>query len=177
MTIDDLCHIEGIKQLKARYCRLIDSRAWDQFADLFVEDATFEGFKIVPAGIDAAGFVSKLREALEGSLTVHHCHTPEIRLIGSDAAIGIWAMTDVVEWPEPKAVPVAPMAKGFVGYGFYEERYQRIEGVWRIAFMRLARTRVDPIEPDYREPPYDPFAHLGGFTRPNPNFLEEGRAA
>lgn len=173
MTIDDLPHIEAIKQLKARYCRLIDSRAWDQLADLFIEDATFEGFKIVSADVDVAGFVAQLRGALQGSLTVHHCHMPEIKLTGSDAAVGIWAMTDVVEWPEARAVPVAAMAKGFVGYGFYEERYQHTARGWRIASMRLARTRVDPIEPDYREPPYDPFARLDGFARPNPNFLEE----
>lgn len=171
MTNEDLAHIEAIKQLKARYCRLIDSRAWSRLEEQFAPDAQFEGFRIVSEGVDAAGFVSELAAALGGSLTVHHCHTPEIQITGAGSAAGIWAMMDIVEWPEERPVAVSPSAIGFRGYGFYEERYGLIDGLWRISFMRLTRTRVDPITRSGRDPSYDPFSHLGDFTGPDPDWL------
>jgi hypothetical protein len=41
---------------------------------------------------------------------------------------------------------------GFYGTGFYEERYRWDGGQWRIAFLRLTRTRFepDPLRPAVR---------------------------
>ena len=38
MELTDLLEIEQIKQLKARYFRLMDQKRWDEFAQLFTED-------------------------------------------------------------------------------------------------------------------------------------------
>lgn len=38
MTLEQLIEIEEIKQLKARYFRLIDLGKWDEFAELLTED-------------------------------------------------------------------------------------------------------------------------------------------
>ena len=32
-----LCEIEAIKQLKARYCRYLDTKQWDDWRQLFTE--------------------------------------------------------------------------------------------------------------------------------------------
>jgi hypothetical protein len=46
---------------------------------------------------------------------------------------------------------------GFQGYGHYEDRYAREEGVWRISASRLTRIKIVPLAggfpPFYRERP------------------------
>jgi len=37
-TVQMLWDVEQIKQLKARYFRLLDTKDWDGFADLFTDD-------------------------------------------------------------------------------------------------------------------------------------------
>ena len=61
MDVDQLMEIEQIKQLKARYFRLMDKKLWDQWGDVFTVDATlqygpgheevFEGKKAIIGGI------------------------------------------------------------------------------------------------------------------------------
>ena len=88
-------------------------------------------------GRDAiVAFVSK---SLVGAQSVHHGHTPEIDLLGSNTARGIWAMDDYVEWP----VDDQGRRRGLKGYGHYEEEYLREDGEWRISRARLVRIRVD----------------------------------
>ncbi len=41
-TLEQLNDIEDIKQLKARYCRLIDQKRWDELEADFVPTATIE---------------------------------------------------------------------------------------------------------------------------------------
>ena len=38
MNADTIADIEEIKQLKARYFRLMDTKQWDEWADLFTDD-------------------------------------------------------------------------------------------------------------------------------------------
>ena len=35
--------LDAIHQLKARYCRFIDTKQWDRLASVFTADARFEG--------------------------------------------------------------------------------------------------------------------------------------
>ncbi len=85
--------------------------------------------------------VDSVSGALVGTQTVHHGHMPEIELTGPDAATGIWAMADYVEWPQPEGEDRV----GLRGYGHYVEEYVREDGEWRIARSRLDRLRVDPL--------------------------------
>lgn len=126
--------VESIKQLKARYLRLIDTKQWDELRLLFTADARFETGRGVFADPDS--FVGSLRDLLAGAVTVHHGHTPEIVFHGPIIARAIWAMYDLVEWPDGDH-------DGFSGYGHYEEEYRKEGDEWRIAFLRLTRLRVD----------------------------------
>jgi hypothetical protein len=139
--LQQLLDIEEIKQLKARYFRMLDRKDWDGFGLVFTRDAVLEVPEVdmIVHGRDA--IVASVREALTGARTVHHGHMPEISLTGNDIATGTWAMFDYVEWPGPgSGEPV-----GLQGYGHYVEEYVREDGHWRIARSRLERLRVDPL--------------------------------
>jgi uncharacterized protein (TIGR02246 family) len=136
-----LADIEAIKQLKARYFRLMDQKRWDEWAMVFSTDAHL----VVPEGaVDERGreaVVASVSGVLEGVRTVHHGHMPEIEITGPDTATGTWAMFDYVEFP---ASPDGGRV-GLQGYGHYTEEYVREDGAWRIASLHLSRLRIDPL--------------------------------
>jgi len=136
-----LLDIEQIKQLKARYFRLVDAKQWDDWALVFATDAVVEipEGDLVFRGRDE--IVANISTVMEELRTVHHGHMPEIEITGDATARGIWAMYDYVEWPEQDGKRV-----GLHGYGHYVEEYVREEGEWRIARTRLERLRVDPLD-------------------------------
>lgn len=136
-----LADIEAIKQLKARYFRLMDQKNWDDWAMVFAQDAHL----VVPeGGVDERGraaVVASVSGVLEGVRTVHHGHMPEIEITGVDTARGTWAMFDYVEFP-----PNANGERlGLQGFGHYTEQYVREDGEWRIASLHLSRLRIDPL--------------------------------
>ena len=93
--------IEAIKQLKARYFRLMDAKDWDGYRALFTRDVH------VDVSADGGGvfdgldeFMTMLVPTLRDVVTVHHGHMPEIELTSDTTATGIWAMEDMLRWPE-----------------------------------------------------------------------------
>jgi hypothetical protein len=85
----------------ARYCRTLDAKDWDGFADRFTEDVEFD---MRPAGgelfhnRDTA--MAMVRNSLTGAVTAHQVHSPDITLNGDTAEV-VWAMQDrVVFAPE-----------------------------------------------------------------------------
>jgi hypothetical protein len=135
-----LADIEELKQLKARYFRLMDTRRWDEWAEVFAVAAVMEvpEADMVVTGRDE--IVQGVSAALTGATTVHHGHMPELELTGPDTARGVWAMADYVEWTGQ-----ADSRVGLQGYGHYHEEYVREDGAWRIARLRLERLRLDPL--------------------------------
>jgi uncharacterized protein (TIGR02246 family) len=141
--LQELDEIEAIKQLKARYFRLMDTKQWDQFGELFTEDATLAASPDPKETFHGrADIVRRVSAALREATTVHHGHMPEIELTGPDTARGIWSMEDYVEFPNaPDGARV-----GLRGYGHYHEEYRRdTDGQWRIARLHLSRLRIDPL--------------------------------
>lgn len=140
-AIDTLQDIEALKQLKARYCRLLDAKDWtawrDLFTDDFVSDTSESGGKLI-AGADA--FVAFVRGTLgtPQRKTVHQVHAPELALTSDTTAHGIWALEDLVR-----------LATGLNlrGYGHYHETYEKIAGEWRIKSSKLTRLREDIVTP------------------------------
>ena len=94
-----LLDIEAIKQLKAEYCRFVDTKQWDRLFALFAEETVFEGFGSAPTGSTALDFIKGISHRMKGAVTIHHVCNPEIAFLGPDRARGIWAMTDLVERP------------------------------------------------------------------------------
>jgi hypothetical protein len=137
--------IEAIKVLKARYFRYMDTKDWDGFADQFAPDAVMDvsgemgdaadpESGVIRGNREIAGFV---RETVGDVVTVHHGHMPEITVTSPTTATGIWAMEDVLRWPE--GFPIRSMH----GYGHYYETYEKLDGRWRITTLRLTRLRSD----------------------------------
>ena len=125
---DDL---EAIRQLKARYFRLMDTKDWDGFRELFTPDVVFEG-------VDA--FLAMLLPALADVETVHHGHMPEIDITSPTTASGIWAMEDRLRFPE--SMPISSVH----GFGHYHDTYVKSDdGRWRIASSRLTRLRTEVV--------------------------------
>jgi hypothetical protein len=148
MIIDDhyyLLGMERIRGVKARYCRYIDTKQWTRLPSLFTEDCRFEGLGSAPAGADVATFVSSVSARLQNTISVHHCHMPEIVLTGPASARGVWAMEDYVEWQDGSLAKETLGHRGFRGYGHYEEEYRSEHGEWKISFLRLTRLRIDAV--------------------------------
>jgi SnoaL-like domain len=155
LEISDLHHLlslERIRQVKARYCRYIDTKQWQRLSSLFTGDCRFEGLGSAPAGADVATFVSGVSTRLNNTISVHHCHTPEITLTSATTARGIWAMEDYVEWQDGSTVKETPGHRGFYGFGHYEEEYRFDNGEWKISFLRLTRLRIDAVPADNPPP-------------------------
>jgi ketosteroid isomerase-like protein len=137
MKPEDQVEIERIRRLKGRYFRLMDSKQWEEWKDVFCE-----GVVIVtpPApvieGRDA--FLDFLRPILQHVTTAHHGHMPEIDLTGPATATGIWAMEDMLWWPPDQG------GRRLWGQGWYFEDYRKeADGEWRIARLELRRIRVE----------------------------------
>jgi len=127
----------AICQVKARYCRTLDTRDWDAFTELFTEDLVME-----PQGVDAIKgrdeAMAFVREALATAKTAHHVHIPEIEMDGDAAANVIWAMQDRNTWDPPRN-GVSTQC----GYGHYYERYVLDKGEWKIARQKLVYLHLD----------------------------------
>jgi uncharacterized protein (TIGR02246 family) len=129
---DDL---EAIKRLKARYCRTMDTKDWAAMRAVFTDDVTVDSADSggnVMTGAD--GFLAFLQSVIGDAVTVHQCHTPEIELTSESTAQGIWAMEDMLRWPNGSELH---------GYGHYHETYEKRDDVWRIASTKLTRLRMD----------------------------------
>lgn len=134
LTPEDLVEIELIKQLKYRYARCLDQKLWDEMPELFVEDAVAEysAGKYRHEGRDAiVGWIAESM-ASEGFLSSHRMHHPEIRLTGPDTAEGTWALEDTVVHTDYDLT--------IQGAAFYEDRYRKVDGEWRIEHTGYKRT-------------------------------------
>lgn len=134
MDTDQLRDIEQIKQLKARYFRCMDTKQWEDFAEVFTRDATLrwgEGEGDVFQG--RTEIVERLRHILREAITVHHGYMPEIEITAPGQAHGIWAMSDRIEHPKYR----------LVGRGHYTETYRIEDDAWRIAATHLTRLTAE----------------------------------
>ncbi|NKQ54278.1 nuclear transport factor 2 family protein [Amycolatopsis sp. K13G38] len=136
-TVARLLAIEEIERLKARYFRFVDEKRWDEFGELFTEDVVIDIEGSAQRPRDRAQLVAATRRHYGDALTVHHGHMPEIEIIDSDHARGVWAMVDMIEVPEGGELP------SFVGYGHYRDEYRRDGGGWRISRLSLSRIKLD----------------------------------
>jgi hypothetical protein len=143
-TSEQWWDIEQIKQLKARYFRLLDTKDWEAFAELFTGDCRHylpqESEK--PDAVSNEEYFADLKSMLGHGVTTHHGHMPEITLLSDTEAEGIWAMFDYVE----TVLPSGPLR--IQGYGHYFETYRKeADGQWRISSKRNVRLRLDHLPP------------------------------
>ncbi|GAB2632389.1 nuclear transport factor 2 family protein [Prescottella soli] len=130
--------VEAIKALKARYFRLMDTKDWDGLAAVFTDDVTIDMTE-TGGGVthSVTEYMPFLRASIEDVATVHHGHTPEITLTSPTTATGVWAMEDMLWWPDGAAL------RSLHGYGHYHEEYRKTVDGWKIGAMRLSRLRTE----------------------------------
>ncbi len=129
---DDL---ELLRTLKARYFRYLDTKRWSEWGELFAPEAIFirDSTRLAPM-VGRDEIVETVRTMLEGVVTVHHGHMPELALQAPDRATGIWSMEDLLI---TRAGPLT--GRVMHGFGHYFEEYRKSDGVWRFVSIRLTR--------------------------------------
>jgi SnoaL-like domain len=142
-SLEKLLDVEAIRAVKARYCRMLDTKDWDGFAALFTDDAVMDVSQDTgnPPITGVPALLNQVKFAVTNAATSHQVHTPEITLTGPNTAEGVWAMQDRVVW-QAGTSPV-PGVASITGYGQYHEHYRLEGGLWKIAALKLTRFHVD----------------------------------
>ena len=146
--------VEAIRNLKARYFRIIDTKCFYELNSILTEDAYFDLDGIVNRGSDGsilapvqlaalfqghqaavvrgrAAMVAFITQALSPVISIHHGFTPEIEVDG-DSAKAIWPMEDIFFGLTP------PHGLIRQAYGHYADIYRKEGGMWRIASQSLS---------------------------------------
>lgn len=130
LTLEQMVDIDEIRRLKAQYARFLDEQDWAALLSVFTDDCVFARTDADGCPVEIVGpevIVGSLRDAIRGRRTCHHCSAPEITFTGEGAAEGIWAAMYVQQG-------------GHRGYGYYRDRYRRVDGRWL-----LQRSQFDPL--------------------------------
>ena len=135
--------MEQIKQLKARYFRLMDQKQWEEWAELFTDDVTAMYHNASPdrprEGLPTlhctgrANLVATVRRVLSQGLSIHQGYMPEIAITSPTTAHGTWAMFDYLRLPTCI----------FKGYGHYEEEHVKEASGWKIKHIVLTRLHCE----------------------------------
>jgi hypothetical protein len=135
---------EAIKRLKAKYCRMLDTRDWGEWGRLFSEEAWIDvsqdfnaadGINSVLKGRDQ--IVRQISSYIVGGQSVHHVYYPELDILSEKEARGIWAMDDMITFENGQPFKVKR------GWGHYHETYSLIHDRWHISSVRLTRLRIE----------------------------------
>jgi hypothetical protein len=137
-----LLDIEQIRQTKARYFRCMDTKDWAGFEAVFAPDVKVDYEATKGDSSDwklngAANVVAFVRKVVEHGVSIHHGHMAEVEVTSSNNARGIFAMEDLIFWPE------GSRHKRLHGWGHYHETYEKIGGKWLIKTLNLTRLRVE----------------------------------
>ncbi|HLS97639.1 MAG: nuclear transport factor 2 family protein [Porticoccaceae bacterium] len=147
--LEQLLAREAIKETKARYCRLLDTKQWDDWGQVFTADVEMDvsdDVKHIPGALTLvkgrARVVEQTRTIIDPGTCMHQVHSPEIRFVSATEAAVIWTMEDWITFPDEVPAPFRTQH----AFGHYHETYRLDEGVWRIARLRLARLhkRITP---------------------------------
>lgn len=142
MNIDQHDDLEAIRQLKARYFRLMDTRQWERWGECFTSDvsALYEGAPRarddlpVDVGIEGRdALVDGVRNLMTGAISVHQGYMLEIELTSATTAHVVLAMFDDVRLP----------TCNFKGWGHYHDDFVKEDGRWKIKKIHLTRLRTE----------------------------------
>lgn len=144
--IDRLESIEAIRSLKARYCAgCDDDHNPDTLLELFWPDAVWEASDIArcEGHREIRAFFQQMRDGGTMRNSGHHAVNPDI-IVSGDEATGHWRL--IMLW-------TGNATEGGLQYqriiGWYRERYQRRNGVWKFQhlFCQVEESGPYAIEP------------------------------
>jgi hypothetical protein len=134
-AIDRLVAIENIKLLRARWCRFLDERRWNDVEALLSDDASLDLSGATPelAIVRGAGAIRDFVAGRYGgnAMLLHLNFLPEIEILSENNATGIWRQEVFL-----KDRYVENVHHGH-GYGTVHDRYEKHSGVWKIQSIYL----------------------------------------
>jgi hypothetical protein len=145
-VVNELRDTEAIKDLKAKYCHLVDAGRWDELAELWTEDATCDyGFFGVYHGRDeiVKKFFGEL-VASAASFNAHMIHNPQVELAG-DRAKGSWYLT--------AQTTIQPANQAVWVMGIYRDEFERVDGSWKIKSLAFEFKYYTPFEEGWAKTP------------------------
>ena len=140
---EELIVLEEIKKLKSKYFYYLDSKDWERWkSEVWAPDGTLHVPEISDEPVAGADVIAAwTAERMADVLSIHHGHMPNIEILSDDSAKGIWAMEDILRWPQDSA---GLDGYRFIhGYGHYRETYTRGPDGWRIKSSQLTRLYVE----------------------------------
>ena len=123
-----------IAQLRATYCHLLDDRRWNEFNDLFTEDATFDGLRRISGKAAIHEFFSVECPKIADQFW-HFCSNGSIDVHG-DTATGRISM-------EYFSVT---SGISYVSFGHYDDVIVRTDGGWKFASRRITFYFYSPLK-------------------------------
>lgn len=111
---------EQIRRLMAKFCRLLDSRRFEEWSRLFVADGSLNGDR-GPADILAG--IKKRSLASNPELMRKHTFTNEIIEV-DDGGMGATATSDLIQFDK------TPGGAWTIKIGVYQDRFRKEQGEW-----------------------------------------------
>jgi hypothetical protein len=133
-AVDRLVAIEDVKQLRARYCRAIDTKNWALLESLLTPDVRLDLPSLRSKGVEVVGveaFLALVRDWFGEAPSLHSNYLPEIEIVSPSRATAVWAQEHFIG-----ALYRAGEHHGH-GYGYSYDEYVKSEGRWLVASVRL----------------------------------------
>lgn len=147
--LEELAAIEAIKQCKARYWRAIDSKDFDLLETVMADHVPFDTslstwdpvkgqHPLLPAKTEPSRSLAEVsrnaRKIMgEGVQSAHMGHIPEVSIESDRTARAYFPFEDRVLFNGFAA---------FDGYGYYDDRFEKIDGHWLIVSSKIYRYRL-----------------------------------
>ena len=129
-----LLDIEAIRRVKHAYFRCIDTGNFSELAGLFHPEVTvhFKGGTYEWKLQGRSEYLAALQQSFHSRSVGHHNgHHPEIQILSSEEATGIWYLADNM-W-------IMNHSNFATGTALYWDRYRKVDGRWLIAETRYER--------------------------------------
>jgi len=134
---------EAIRSNKARYCRFVDTKQWDELAKLALPETTYTFFDVAGEPLyqfaSTQAWLKVTTESLEGAHTSHRVCNSELSMISDSKVAAIWAMEDYLIFKPENGKP----SKKMHGYGHYHETWERRGDDWFLSKLELKRTILE----------------------------------
>ena len=128
--IEKLEAIAAIQKLQGKYYRCLDSKLWDEMAEVFAPeiDTAFSDGRLVFKYYSGEGGLREFYEREMNStnqISQHNGHTPEIEVADD-------CMTAHGKWYLHDYLIIVPYAMNIRGTAIYDIDYVKIDGEWKI---------------------------------------------
>lgn len=142
-TPPPLSVFEQVRLAKARYCRYLDTKQWEAFAELLLPEPDVRMYNVAGELLvsfnSRAAFTDSARDYLSGAQSIHQVHNDELTQVSESAVSAVWSMEDHILFPDQSDGRPARHH----GYGHYHEQWVLTAAGWRIARLELRRTILE----------------------------------